>query len=114
MEKNEKNEKHEQFLKKYSGIMDTHNRIPLDLYERYNVKRGLRNPDGTGVLVGLTEIGDVHGYIMEEGDKVPVKGVLRYRGIDVKDLTKGFQKEKRFGFEETIFLLLCGYLPSIE
>jgi citrate synthase len=114
MEKNEKNEKHEQFLKKYSGIMDTHNRIPLDLYERYNVKRGLRNPDGTGVLVGLTEIGDVHGYIMEEGDKVPVKGVLRYRGIDVKDLTKGFQKEKRFGFEETIFLLLFGYLPSIE
>jgi len=51
------NEKHDQFLKKYSGIMDTHNRIPLDLYERYNVKRGLRNQDGTGVLVGLTEIG---------------------------------------------------------
>ncbi|MDC7232222.1 MAG: citrate/2-methylcitrate synthase [Spirochaetales bacterium] len=110
----EKSEHHEQFLKKYSGIMDTHNRIPLDLYEKYNVKRGLRHPDGTGVLVGLTEIGDVHGYIMEEGDKVPVKGILRYRGIDVKELCKGFQKEKRFGFEETVFLLLFGYLPSKE
>ncbi|MDC7240332.1 MAG: citrate/2-methylcitrate synthase [Spirochaetales bacterium] len=107
-----KNENHEQFLQKYSRIMDTHNRIPLDLYEKYNLKRGLRNNDGTGVLVGLTEIGDVHGYIMEEGDKIPVKGILRYRGIDVKDLCTGFQKEKRFGFEETIFLLLFGYLPS--
>jgi len=108
------NEKHDQFLKKYSGIMDTHNRIPLDLYERYNVKRGLRNQDGTGVLVGLTEIGDVHGYIMEEGDKIPVNGILRYRGIDIKDLVMGFQKEKRSGFEETIFLLLFGYLPSMD
>ena len=107
-----KSEKKVQFLKKYSRIMDTHNRIPLDLYEKYNVKRGLRNADGTGVLVGLTEIGDVRGYIMEEGDKVPVNGVLRYRGIDVKDLANGFQRDKRFGFEETIFLLLFGYLPS--
>ena len=105
-------EKKVQFLKKYSRIMDTHNRIPLDLYEKYNVKRGLRNSDGTGVLVGLTEIGDVRGYIMEEGDKVPVKGVLRYRGIDVKDIANGFQKDKRYGFEETIFLLLFGFLPS--
>ena len=105
-------EKNVQFLKKYSRIMDTHNRIPLNLYEKYNVKRGLRNADGTGVLVGLTEIGDVRGYIMEEGDKVPVNGVLRYRGIDVKELSNGFQKDKRFGFEETIFLLLFGYLPS--
>ena len=107
-----KSEKKVQFLKKYSRIMDTHNRIPLDLYEKYNVKRGLRNADGTGVLVGLTEIGDVRGYIMEEGDKIPVKGVLRYRGINVKDITAGFQSDKRFGFEETIFLLLFGYLPS--
>lgn len=107
-----KSENGEQFLKKYSGIMDTHNRIPLDLYEKYNVKRGLRHADGTGVLVGLTEIGDVHGYIMEEGDKIPVKGILRYRGIDVKELCQGFQKEKRFGFEETVFLLLFGYLPT--
>lgn len=107
-------EMNEQFLKKYSGIMDTHNKIPLDLYEKYNVKRGLRNQDGTGVLVGLTEIGDVHGYIMEEGDKIPVKGVLRYRGINVQDLTKGFLNDHRFGFEETIFLLLFGYLPPRE
>ena len=107
-----KKEMNEEFLKKYSRIMDTHNKIPLDLYEKYNVKRGLRNQDGTGVLVGLTEIGDVHGYIMEEGDKIPVRGILRYRGIDVKDLTRGFQEDSRFGFEETIFLLLFGYLPT--
>ena len=107
----DKSEINEQFLKKYSGIMDTHNKIPLELYEKYNVKRGLRNKDGTGVLVGLTEIGDVHGYIMEEGDKIPVNGILRYRGINVKDLTKGFLEDGRFGFEETIFLLLFGYLP---
>lgn len=102
------------FLEKYSQIMDRQERIPLSLYERYNVKRGLRNSDSTGVLVGLTEIGDVHGYIMVEGDKVPVEGVLRYRGIDVKELTNGFLKDGRFGFEETVFLLLFGYLPGGE
>ena len=105
-------EKTNPFLTKYSEIADRQNRIPAELYEKYSVKRGLRNPDGTGVLVGLTEIGQVHGYIMDEGEKTPVSGVLRYRGIDLKDIVTGFQEEKRFGFEETAFLLLFGYLPQ--
>jgi len=88
------------------------NRIPLELYQKYAVKRGLRNEDGTGVLVGLTEIGDVHGYIIDEGQIVPVDGRLEYRGINVNDITRGFQAEKRFGFEEVAYLLLFGTLPS--
>lgn len=84
------------------------------MYSKYNVKRGLRNADGSGVLVGLTSIGDVHGYVIDEGEATPVQGRLRYRGIDVKDLVHGFQQEKRFGFEETAFLLLFGKLPEAE
>ncbi|MCI0469959.1 MAG: citrate/2-methylcitrate synthase [Nitrospirae bacterium] len=86
--------------------------IDGELYNKYNVKRGLRNADGSGVLVGLTTIGDVHGYVLDEGEISPVDGRLRYRGIDVRDLIKGFQQEKRFGFEETVFLLVFGYLPQ--
>jgi citrate synthase len=88
------------------------NRIPQDLYQKYSVKRGLRNEDGTGVLVGLTEIGDVHGYIIDEGEIVPVDGRLEYRGINVQEITKGFQAEKRYGFEEVCYLLLFGTLPT--
>jgi citrate synthase len=88
------------------------NRIPLELYQKYSVKRGLRNEDGTGVLVGLTEIGDVHGYIIDEGQIVPVDGRLEYRGINVNDITRAFQAEKRYGFEEVCYLLLFGTLPT--
>lgn len=98
-------------LNEYTDLINHNSKIPLDLYEKYNVKRGLRNRDGTGVLVGLTEIGDVHGYIMEEGDKIPVKGRLRYRGYNVEDIVKGFQACGRHGFEETAFLLLFGDIP---
>lgn len=105
-------EKEEDFLNKYSEIARVHSVINPEFYSVYNVKRGLRNADSTGVLVGLTDIGDVHGYIIDEGEKVPVEGRLRYRGYDVNDLVEGFQKEKRFGYEETVFLLLFGYLPK--
>jgi len=88
------------------------NRIDPVLYERYSVKRGLRNDDGTGVLVGLTEVGEVFSYIMDDADRVPVEGRLFYRGIDVTDLVAGFYQEKRFGFEETAYLLLFGDLPD--
>ena len=88
------------------------NRIPMDLYQKYEVKRGLRNEDGSGVLVGLTEIGDVHGYIFDEGERVPVDGRLLYRGINITELAKGFQKDRRFGFEEATYLLLFGDLPK--
>lgn len=88
--------------------------IPDELYTRWNVKRGLRNQDGTGVVVGLTQIGEVHGYIMDEGEKKSSPGRLIYRGIDLFDLVNGFQADKRPGFEETAFLLLFAHLPSSE
>jgi len=99
------------FIKKMSEHV-TQNIIPVETYQKYNVKRGLRNPDGSGVLVGLTEIGDVHGYIISENEVLPQEGALRYRGIDIKDLVQGFQSENRFGFEESAFLLIFGKLPS--
>ena len=96
----------------YSELTKQNNTIEPEHYGRYNVKRGLRNQDATGVLVGLTKIGDVHGYIVDENEKIPVEGKLRYRGIEIEDLVKGFQKEDRFGYEETVFLLLFGRLPN--
>lgn len=89
-------------------------KIDLDLYTKYNVKRGLRNNDGTGVLVGLTEVGDVHSYVMDNGKKVSVEGELRYRGYNVNDLVNTAEKEGRYGFEETCYLLLFGELPTRE
>ena len=90
---------------------EKNNYINPELYGKHNVKIGLRNSDGTGVLVGLTEIGDVHAYVMEDNLKVPVDGRLFYRGIDTYELVAGFQNEKRFGFEECCYLLLFGELP---
>jgi len=85
--------------------------IDNELFEKYDVKRGLRNADGTGVLVGLTKIGEVVGY-KKEGDKViAIPGRLLYRGIDIEDIVEGFQKGRRHGFDETVFLLLTGHLP---
>ena len=86
--------------------------IKNELFEEFEVKRGLRNKDGTGVLVGLTNIGDVVGYKKVDGQVVAIPGKLLYRGIDIEDITKGFQKEDRHGFDETVFLLLTGHLPS--
>ncbi|MFQ3620520.1 MAG: citrate/2-methylcitrate synthase [Spirochaetales bacterium] len=100
------------FLNSYAPIVEAQNKIDPVLFTKYNVKRGLRNEDGTGVLVGLTEIGNVHGYILDEGEKVPVPGKLYYRGYDVEDLVKGCYSEGRFGFEEITFLLIFGKLPT--
>lgn len=86
--------------------------IDKGLFETYNVKRGLRNQDGSGVLVGLTNIGDVVGYEKKENQIVPCDGRLFYRGISVEDLVHGFQKDNRHGFDETVYLLLTGRLPS--
>jgi len=86
--------------------------IGSDLFRKYSVKRGLRNEDGTGVLVGLTRVGDVHGYIVDEGEKVPIPGKLYYRGIDVEEITIEALENNRFCFEETIYLLLFGKLPN--
>ncbi len=101
-------------FQKYVSLATKNNRIDPAAFSRYDIKRGLRNNDGTGVLVGLTQIGDVHGYIVDEKEKVSVEGRLRYRGFNIKDLTDGFISEKRFGFEEIVFLLLFGRLPTAD
>lgn len=97
---------------KLSFLAENNSFINPELYTRYNAKRGLRNDDGTGVLVGLTEIGEVFAYIMVDGEKVPQEGRLYYRGIEINELVKGFQQEKRHGFDDVCFLLLFGKLPD--
>ena len=84
------------------------------LYRKFGVKRGLRNDDGTGVLVGLTTIGNVHGYVVNEGEKQAVPGELYYRGISVKDLVAADRKEHRYGYEEAAYLLMFGQLPTAK
>jgi len=103
------------FDKYIQDVLEQHksfSNIPGHYYSEFNVKRGLRNPDGTGVLAGLTAIGEVHGYVLDEGVKSPIEGTLRYRGISIQDIVENCQKEGRFGYEEVVFLLLFGYLPK--
>ena len=88
------------------------NKIDNSLYSKYNVKNGLRNEDGTGVLVGLTRISDVVGYKKENGKKIDTEGELYYRGVKVSDFIKGHDPKNRFLFEEACFLILFGYLPN--
>lgn len=87
-------------------------KIPPEAYNNYKVKRGLRNSDGTGVLAGLTNIGNVHGYVVSEDEKVADDGRLSYRGINVADIVANCKKENRFGYEETCYLILFGKLPT--
>lgn len=86
--------------------------IDKKYYNEYDVKRGLRNTDGTGVMAGVTRIGNVQGYYIQDGEKVPVPGKLIYRGINVSDMIDGFLREGRLGYEETAHLLLFGSLPD--
>ena len=88
--------------------------IDSELYAKYDVKRGLRDISGQGVLAGLTEIGEVHAYIIDENEMIPCPGKLYYRGYDIQELVTGFLGEDRFGFEETCYLLLFGKLPDKE
>ncbi|MCD8048081.1 MAG: citrate/2-methylcitrate synthase [Clostridia bacterium] len=101
-----------ELFEKYVEIAGENYKIEPEEYTKYSVKRGLRNPDGSGVLVGLTRIGEVHGYVMDEGEKKPDVGALRYRGVNVSDIVRACRKEKRFGFEETAYLILFGKLPT--
>lgn len=89
-----------------------HNRIDPELYGKYDVKRGLRDINGKGVLAGLTEISEVRSSVVKDGVSVPCDGELFYRGINVKNIIDGFVRDKRFGFEEIVYLLLYGELPS--
>ena len=86
--------------------------IPSQDYERYNIKRGLRNSDNTGVMAGITRICSIDGYYIDDGEKVPKEGHLRYRGLDLYDFVAGCKQDERFGFEELVYLLLFGELPN--
>ena len=95
----------------YDDIV-TVNSVDPALYDMYPVKRGLRNNDGSGVIAGITNISNVHGYMMNEGDKVPVEGKLTFRGYDIYDLLSDTSLSKRYGFEEVAYLLMLGKLPT--
>lgn len=88
--------------------------INPELYAKYDVKRGLRDISGKGVLTGLTEICEILSYTLVDNDYIPCEGKLFYRGVDVEEIIQGFMKENRFGFEEVTYLLLFGNLPSKE
>ena len=104
----------EQHIESWSKIIEERNTIDPKLYPQHNIKRGLRNENGTGVLVGITRVGSVIGYRKENDVKIPTEGRLYYRGYDLFDLVNGFQKEQRLGFEETIYLLLFGKCPNAQ
>lgn len=93
---------------------DLYKPFSKELFKQFGVKRGLRNEDDTGVMAGLTSVGAVVGYYIEDGEKIPMEGHLRYRGYDITDLVHSCEEEKRFGFEEVAYLLLFGQLPTRE
>ena len=101
-------------IDRLASLAENCNLLNTELFDKYQVKRGLRHADGRGVLVGLTEIGEVHSYIVDENDMIPVPGKLMYRGIEINDIVNGFVKDDRYGFEETCYLLLFGELPNKE
>ena len=109
-----KRKQKEYLIYKLSDEMKSCTKIDSELFKKYDVKRGLRNEDGTGVLVGLTNIGNVVGYERTDEGLKPIDGKLYFRGFEVKDLVHAIVSEDRFGFEEIAFLLLSGRLPDKE
>ena len=95
-----------------SEICRKNGSIDPQLYVKYDVKRGLRDINGKGVLTGLTEISKIQSYTLIDCEMVPCDGKLYYHGVDIEDIVSGFIKEKRFGYEETLYLLLFGTLPT--
>lgn len=96
----------------YSELCLKNSYIEPELYKKHQVNRGLRDLDGNGVLTGLTEISEIQAYSFEDGKKVGREGKLFYRGVNVEEMVDGFVKEKRFGFEEVVYLLLFGEQPK--
>lgn len=94
--------------------LDRNNSIRSSDFEKYHVKRGLRNEDGTGVMAGLTRICSVEGYYILDGERVPKDGKLSYRGYDINDIVNSCIKNNRFGYEEVVWLLLFGTLPTVN
>ncbi|MDD3402345.1 MAG: citrate/2-methylcitrate synthase [Hespellia sp.] len=101
-------------IKRLAELCEENNQIERELYTKYEVKRGLRDLNGKGVLAGLTNISDVCAKKMVDGEEIPCPGNLYYRGYNIKDIVKGFLEAKHFGFEETAYLLLFGELPNDE
>ena len=101
-------------IKAYSEICKSNSTIDPALYTEHKVFRGLRDLNGKGVLTGLTEISEIISKQTVDGKEVPCRGELYYRGYDVKDLVRGFIQDQRFGFEETVYLLLFGELPTAK
>lgn len=107
--------KKEYLIYKLSDEVKNTCKIPLEAFTEHGVKRGLRNENGSGVLVGLTNIGNVVGYDRDDnGTLIPTQGKLFYRGYELNDLVEPLLKEKRFGFEEIAYLILSGKLPDSE
>lgn len=105
-------DKEQQELQKLTDLCKENGKIDLGLYEKYNVKRGLRDINGKGVLTGLTKISNIQSSIEKDGKSYPCEGKLLYRGIDVQDLVKGFITTNTYGYEETAYLLIFGNLPN--
>ncbi|NLO40569.1 MAG: citrate synthase, partial [Ruminiclostridium sp.] len=109
---NVKKRKNNLLIKDYAMMAEECSKIDPELYTKYEVKKGLRDISGKGVLAGLTEIGEVSASTVEGGQTVPAPGRLIYRGMDINDLVNGFISEHRYGFEETAYLLMFGRLPN--
>ena len=99
-------------IEKFSEKCVKNGYIDPSLYDLYEVRRGLRYKSGRGVLTGLTEIGEVKSYTIDDGEMIPCEGKLYYRGIDIEEIVKGFTSENRFGFEETAYILMFGEQPT--
>lgn len=102
----------EKIIAGYTEKAIENSKINPELYGKYEVKRGLRDISGKGVLAGLTNISKIVSYITRDNDVIPCEGRLLYRGICIEDIVNGFISDNRFGFEEVCFLLLFGYLPN--
>ncbi len=99
-------------IKDLAALCENNGKIDPELYSKYEVKRGLRDINGKGVLAGLTEISEIVSYTVEDNEMIPCDGKLFYRGVNINDIVRGFVTDKRFGFEETTYLLLFGKLPN--
>lgn len=100
------------FISNLCGELEKNNQIKPGDYQKYRVKRGLRNPDGTGVMAGLSHVSSVEGYYILDNERIPKEGKLSYRGYDIKDIIADCVADDRFGFEEVVWLLIFGSLPS--
>ena len=101
-------------IEQLSKLCIANSSIDPELYTKYEVKRGLRDISGRGVLAGLTEIAEISSYIIRDNEVIPCEGQLFYRGVNIENIVDGFIKENRFGFEETAYLILFGSLPNKE